>query len=193
MYHSACDETLVHTLLLGPHNHLEEQANYTLFPLRLRGIMGPGEQTTFWSGTQCLPHPRLCFSLIYNISCNSQEAELLMPLSLSCHGHCVVTSVSSPSGSGYSFAVKELPWLAGSLLKADMLTAEGDRMKETAQTLHTLQHEGQQSLPSKFSWRGKPHTLPPRNEKGLGPSVSLVDVFSMAEKISTRSNHSQAF
>lgn len=131
-----------------------------------------------------MPFPACCF---------------LMLLSFPYHGHLVVKCLLF-----FKAQLKYLPQIAplacrkltiiSHFLKAGtMLTAEGDRMKKTAQTLHTAQHEGQpvtaiskcepftQSLALIFCWR-RNHTLKHQEirVKGLGPTISLVSMFSMA-------------
>lgn len=90
-------------------------------------------------------------------------------------------------------ACRKLIIICHFLKAGTMLTAEGDRMKKTAQTLHTVQHEGQpvtaiskcepftQSLALIFCWR-RNHTLKHQEirVKGLDPTISLVSMFSMA-------------
>lgn len=107
-----------------------------------------------------------------------------------------VSSFSRLSSNIYSqiapLACRKLIVICHFFKAGTMLTAEGDRMK-TAQTLHTVQHEGQpvaaiskcepfiQSLALIFSSR-RNHTLNHQEirVKGLGPTISLVGMLSMA-------------
>lgn len=102
------------------------------------------KKNTLWSGTQSLPHSRLCFSLTHAMSCHPEEAMFLMLVSLSYHGLHVVLRLSLHLYAQIVLLACRKFIIICHLLKADTkLTVEGDRTKETAQTLHTLLHEGQ--------------------------------------------------
>lgn len=91
-----------------------------------------------------------------------------------------VSSFSRLSSNIYSqiapLACRKLIIICHFLKAGTMLTAEGDRMKKTAQTLHTVQHEGQQvtaistcePFNPKFGFylllEKKSHTQAPRNK-----------------------------
>lgn len=94
------------------------------------------------------------------------------------------SNVSSSSRLSSNIYSQIAPWACRKLviicyfLKADTtLTAEGDRMKETAQTFHTVQHEGppvtaiskcepfHPKFCSQLLLEKKTHTLLPRNKR----------------------------